>query len=248
MSTINNNILHNIVHAEDSVMETILGNSLYEGMTVQYLLECSRIYCDYIADINSTTGMNRINFEGFVSTKLNMYFTSTNSNEDTGSSLLFEVESMRLSSEMEVVSGIGTALIILIIFGVLCVFISGVSIGVILYHRKRQRRAPVAAEGNVHAEPPRHEEQNPNELAVPLTPISAKTSATISPSTHNAEGQEGVPATGFGFPEGEGQIMYQNSNEQGMSVELQPNEEQKHGDSDHEDSAKVPSPGKGPVE
>ena len=210
------------------------------NMDLQCLIGCRNVYvCHYISGENTTVQMDRSEFETFVTNKLNFHFSSNDS-------LLFTVMNMTMSIDTDKNEGIGIVEIILIICGVLCIFISGVSIGVILYHRKRQQ-------SNHHAEPPAHEEQNPNELAVPLTPspISAKTSGARSESCYNAEGQEGVPATGFGFAEGEGQMIYQHElhdNEEIMGVELQPIAEQNHEDSDHEDSADVLGPGKGGVE
>ena len=75
----------------DQLLDGNLGlvwNSLYGGMELQYIIKCSRSYCDYITG-DFVLIFNRSAFEEFVSDKLNIHFFATDS---SAGSLVFTVE------------------------------------------------------------------------------------------------------------------------------------------------------------
>ena len=105
------------------------------NMDLQYLIECRNVdICRYISGENATVQLDRSEFELFVTNRLNSNFSSD--------SLLFTVMNMTMRIDIDEIhenEGISVFVIILGISGALCLFISGISIGVILYHRKRHR-------------------------------------------------------------------------------------------------------------
>ena len=153
---INDYTYADLIGGSESERKDILDLSLSNGMELQYLIECSHdSICEYIAaDSDGTSvGMDSSVFEESVTSKLQAYFMSTNSyctstnatHDDLDSALAFVVDNIATSaiqSDQLPIFGI------LLVGGGLCLFISGVSVGIILYHRKRQQldSSKIAAE------------------------------------------------------------------------------------------------------
>ena len=174
-----------------------------DTMRLQYLIKCTDdSVCGYISEKNSSIGMDHTAFEGFVTTKLRSYFTSMDATSySSNSALLFVVDNVTASTDAMGISSDQTSRfsifrIILCIFGALCLLISGISIGVILYHRKIQR-AKSCTEAEISQD---QEIAQKIESSVSDDKIKEHGHDDIRlrrlTSTYNAEGQEGVIATG----------------------------------------------------
>ena len=141
ISSINGYTLDHLMNADDSEMGRIIWPSLGDGMNLEYLIECSHYsYCDYIVgNISSTThAMNRSVFEDFVTEQLNLWFQSKG--DDLQTTLQFAVKSMVLiQSTTERATTVSQATLIVFISVGACLFISGVSVGIILYHQKQKQ-------------------------------------------------------------------------------------------------------------
>ena len=151
ISSINNHTVDDLLSENENASGAIVRESLRSGMIVRYLVECSKLYCAYISQKDSSAGMHRTDFEDFVSAKLNLFFMSTNgTNEGTESSLVFTVESMTMSNDTQEDSSNGsesaiTKANILLLCALVIVFVCGISLGVILLHCKRRRGANPSA-------------------------------------------------------------------------------------------------------
>lgn len=204
VSTINGHGYNEIVNGNYSENSAVLGKSVIDGMRLQYLIECrDESVCEYISDDSSTIGMDRITFQSFVSAKLS---------DNWDSALLFVVanitdNAMGTGLNDKNVSSIFST--ILFIFGALCLFISGISIGVILHHRKRKPSiVPMNSVSAEDAKKPGGPEEatieQGNSGAAPE--ISATTSGINEGQkrkysiTYDTEGQEGAPTTGVLSP------------------------------------------------
>ena len=191
----------NLKHGDIVLNITNITNHPHDGLVndnqydLLYLIKCADLsVCQYITGESSTIKMDRTVFETFVTTRLKSQFSSDAVQGDTNHPLLFTVMKMTMitNTDESKVHGIDIFVTILFIFGAVCLFISGISIGVILYHQKRQR---AAVEGR---------DKLQVEEASPLTPT--KEPIRRLSSSHNAEGQEGVPATENVSAHGEGEI------------------------------------------
>ena len=264
ISTINDRVYDYFIIEDSSETSSILKESINGGMRLQYLVECSHDnYCEYISDDSSTIGMDRAVFESFISAKLNSYFVSTEATNDAvDSSLIFSVENFTTISydAMENSSndddGSSIFATILFIFGALCLFISGISIGVILHNRKRQSSiAAVKNDSNVvsHSSVSQKPEvgQGNNGSALEMSP--AATEKTKGHETRYSiscnEGQvEGMTATGFVSPGNEREMTGQNGNLESINVSenvVESDENPGHimGDAESDDSMDIAMPG-----
>ena len=222
ISFINNHRVDDLLGGSDLESRDILGKSLSVGMLLQYHIECIDFdhcgYMMYISGDNSSITATHSDFEAFVTNKLRSHFVSTNAalanlpnharTRETG--LIFAVENMTMNSvdAMEIeTKGVDVFVIILCIFCALCLFISGISIGVILYHRKRQGSSDVVncrSEAVVCEDQNRVRKQSTSVLGLRMMmPGDNNESVRRYSSSYNAEGQEGVIATGVGSSENE---------------------------------------------
>ena len=217
ISSINNHTVSDLVHGNNSATGAILQNSLYEGMIVRYLIECSHGYCAYISKDDPSTGMDRTDFEDFVSAKLHMFFMSTNANnESTESSLVFTVESMAMSNDTlddvaNASKSVSTTSIVLILCALAIVFVCGISLGVILLHYKKRKGAnpsnPVAPDLNKRnngpgAVSPKSQDSSREDPLLRMDSLSDQ-----------KEGEEGVPETAMGLGvEGDANLQIQEEN------------------------------------
>ena len=120
----------------------VLWQSIDDGMDLQYLINCSSsTRCIYIESDDPENGLNDTVFEAFVSDKLNSHFISTDTQE--GHNLNFKVEGITMDA-MESSTGSSASsinlFVVLIVCGVVCVFVSGASVGVIALHCKQRKR------------------------------------------------------------------------------------------------------------
>ena len=152
ITSINDYSLGGLLEEDEFERYSALVWSIEVGMSLQYLIECSHsTYCEYITGDSSSLKMEHSVFESFVTSKLRSYFALTDADINHVPSVLnFTVKNMTLSAsgtmeDQSQSSGESVVTFILVGGGALCLFISGVSVGVILYHRKRKRSDSVVA-------------------------------------------------------------------------------------------------------
>ena len=147
ITAINGYGYNGLVNGAASETSSIFQDSISDGMRLNYLIKCSDSFvCTYMISESSSVGMDHAIFESFVTTKLRSYFLSPDAtNTEMDSALIFAVDNFTMESDGDSDGSIfdnnGSSIFeikptILYIFGALCPCIS---IGVILYHRKRHR-------------------------------------------------------------------------------------------------------------
>ena len=201
ISTLNDYSYDKLFEGDYSTVNETLMQSVNNGMRLQYLIECSDVFaCEYIAGESSTIELDRSSVESSVTAKLHNYFSLLEVSGDAANSTLsFTIENITANTDAlesnEDSNEFSVFILILYIFVALCLFISGISIGVILYHRKRHSSTAVVSKGP---------NRNPGEsksvaggsrmsISTPRDGIEMLQRFT---SNYNAEGQEGIPATG----------------------------------------------------
>lgn len=157
ISMINGHDFDDLINGSGVETGKVLMQSIYDGMELQYLIQCRNIVdCAYILADDAPDTFNRSAFEEFVDDKLNEWFAPRNGRD---SNLVFVVENITWSADIKFTSNAEAeenGKTTMIILGVLiaCTFICGVSVGIIIHHRKVSAAKNVARNMNAVLDEP----------------------------------------------------------------------------------------------